>query len=108
MSIETFRPTTSGFGVPEQPLGGRVERLDLALGIDDDDAIHRRLDNRAPAQLHGPAQPVVLGDVRDVARDERCAGDLAADSAPATRSATARQSARLWCGRRTLGPEAFT
>ena len=66
-----------GFGVPEQPLGGGVERFDLTVGIDDDNAIHRRFDNRAPAQLHGPTQPLVLGDLRDIARDDRRANHFA-------------------------------
>ena len=40
-------------GVPEQPLGRRIERFDAAVRVDDDDAVDRRLDDRPPARLAG-------------------------------------------------------
>ena len=44
-------------GVPEQPLGRRVEGFDAAVRIDDDDAVHGRFDDRPPARLAG-AKPL--------------------------------------------------
>ena len=35
-----------GFGIAEQLLRAAVERLDDALGVDDDDAVNRRVENR--------------------------------------------------------------
>jgi len=47
------------------------------MGVDDDNAIHSRFDNRAPPQLHGPPHPMILSELRDVARDERSADHVA-------------------------------
>ena len=71
-------PYNLEFGVPEEPLGGGIECFDVAVGVDDDNAIHRRFDDRAPAPLHGATQPVVLSDLRDVAGNHCCANHLAA------------------------------
>ena len=40
--------------VAEQAFGRRVERLDSAVRVDDDDAIHGRVDDRPPPRLAGP------------------------------------------------------
>ena len=44
-------PEHLGFAVAEHPLGGGVERLDAAARIDDDDAVDRGVDDRAPARV---------------------------------------------------------
>ena len=38
--MDTLRPDDLGFGVPEEPFGGGVERFDVAVSVDDDNAIH--------------------------------------------------------------------
>ena len=49
----TLRPDHLALAVAEQPLGGRVERLDAPARVDDDDAVDGRVDDRAPARLAG-------------------------------------------------------
>ena len=46
------------FGVAKQPFGGRIERLDTAELVDDDDAVHCRVDDWAPARF-APVQLIV-------------------------------------------------
>ena len=47
----TLRPRISGLAVSEQPLGCGIERLNPAVGVDDDDPVHGRFDNRSPLRL---------------------------------------------------------
>ena len=44
-------PEHFGLAVAEQPLGGRIERFDAAVRVDDDDAVDGRFDDRTPARL---------------------------------------------------------
>src|SRR5262245_8425119 len=39
------------FGVSEQALCSGIERLDPAVAVDHDDAVHRRFDNRSPPRF---------------------------------------------------------
>ena len=41
-----MRPDDFRFGISEQLLGAAVERFDDALGVDDDDAVDRGVENR--------------------------------------------------------------
>ena len=69
--MSTLRPRTSCGGVAKQSLRGRIERLDAAVRVDDDDAVDRGVDDRSPPRFAGAELPFEVNAARQVVQHRR-------------------------------------